>query len=176
MLHGHSRIAGRRRWWLLAFVGGACLSVVTAVTPAASQEQFGDRRIYHVHRVQSVQIEDVEGHELILTEHHGYDVNRGSFTIAHAFSDVVKGNGRTWGYATTSDPDGDRAYYTFQGDVTRRPGGAGTPLTTINGTWAITGGSGKWANRTGRGIFTDTGVSPTSTVSEWSGTWEERRR
>ena len=176
MLHVHSRISVRVRRALVAIVGGALLSVVAVVTPGASQEQFGDRRVYHVHRMQTVQLEDVDGHELILTEHHGYDVRLGNFTIAHAVSDVVNGNGRVSGYATTTDPDGDRAYYTFQGDMTRRPGGAGTPMTTTKGTWVLTGGTGKWVNRTGRGTFTDTGVSPTSTVAEWAGTWEEKRR
>jgi hypothetical protein len=160
---------------VLAAAIGVLLAVVMTAAPGSAQERFGDKRVYHAHRTEILRIDDVEGHELIVAENHGYDVALGNVTITRAVSDLVKGNGRTSGYATMTEPDGDRVFYTFEGQVTTRLSGAGRPLTTIDGTWVVTGGTGKWDHRVARGTFKDTVVAPMSTVSDWTGTWEPRK-
>ena len=164
-------VAGR----LLVAALGVLLAVAMTGKSALAQEKFGDKRVYHAHKMEVLQIDDVAGHELILAENHGYDVALGNVTITRAISDVIKGNGRMSGYATMTEPDGDRVFYTFQGQVTTRPGGGGRPVTTIDGTWVVTGGTGKWDHRMARGTFKDTVVAPMSTVSDWTGTWEPKK-
>lgn len=160
---------------LLAAAIGVLLAVAVTDKPVSAQERIGDKRVYHAHKIETLRIDDVDGHELILTENHGYDVGLGNVSITRAVSDLVKGNGRTSGYATMTEPDGDRVFYTFQGQVTTRTGAAGKPVTTIDGTWVVTGGTGKWDHRVARGTFKDTVVAPMSTVSDWTGTWEPKK-
>jgi len=161
---------------VLAAAIGVLLAVVMTAASGSAQERFGDQRVYHIHKMEVMWIDDVDGHELIFAEHHGYDVHLGNYTLARVVSDLIKGNGRMSGYATMTEPNGDRAYYTLQGEVTTRPGPAGKPVTTIDGTWTVTGGTGNWDHRVARGTFKDTVVVPMSTVvSDWTGTWEPKK-
>ena len=41
----------------------------------------------------------------------------------------------------------------------------------MTGTWRFTGGTGKFANITGNGVFTDKQTSPTSSEGTWSGSY-----
>jgi hypothetical protein len=145
------------------------------LTPAQAQEKFGDKRIYHVLKAEPYKIHDSEGHVLVVSETHGYDTQRGSTAINRFVSDLVKGNGRTFGYGAVTEPDGDVLYYSFDGKVTTSPGATGKPVTSVQGTWTGTGGTGKWAQRDAHGVYKNTVINPTTSVAEWEGTWEPKR-
>jgi hypothetical protein len=145
------------------------------IAPAAAQEKFGDKRVYHTIKSEAMQIPDKEGHVLVVSETHGYDLKDGRTAVNRVVADLVKGNGRTFGYGTATEKDGDMLHYSFEGRVTTAADSGGKPATTSQGTWVITGGTGKWQQRDARGTFKSAVVGPGTSVSDWEGTWEAKK-
>lgn len=81
-------------------------------------------------------------------------------------ADAVNGIGTSRGYFRNEHPNGDVDYGTNECTVTM----TGTEV-TMTGTWRFTGGTGKVANITGNGVFTDKQTSPTSSEGTWSGSY-----
>ena len=136
---------------------------------------MGHTAIYTVVRAETLRLDDADNHVLVLSEMKGYDVQQGNVVVNRLVTDLVKGNGRTFGYGTSTNPDGDVAYYSFEGRVTTQPRADGKLVTVSEGTWVITGGTGKWQSRVGRGSFKHTAVSQGVSVAQWEGTWEPKK-
>ena len=148
--------------------------VLGLIAPAAAQEKIGDKRLYHVIKTEAFPIPDKEGHVLVVSEVHGYDLKDGRTAVNRVVTDAVKGNGRSFGYGTATEKDGDKLHYSFEGQVITVDS-SGTPATTGQGTWILIGGTGKWQQRTARGTYKSAVVGPGTSVSEWEGTWEPKR-
>jgi hypothetical protein len=148
---------------------------VTVVAAASAQEKFSDTRVFTVVKAETLPVGDVEGHVLVLTEMKGYDVQQNNVIVSRGVNDLVKGNGRTFGYGVSTNPDGDVVHYSYEGQVTTRPGPDGKPLTVAEGKWTLTGGTGKWQNRSGRGVFKNTSPGQGVSVAEWEGVWEPKK-
>ena len=157
---------------VLTLTAALCLMLAGS---ALAQERYGDRRIYHTTKSEAFPIPDKEGHVLVIAETQGYDLNAGRTAVNRVVSDLVKGNGRLFGYGTATETDGDQSHYSFEGKVTTAPDANGKPVTTAQGTWMLTGGTGKWKERDGRGTFKNTAVNSTTSVAEWEGTWEPKK-
>ena len=104
-----------------------------------------------------------------------YDLQAGSTAINRVITDLVKGNGRVFGYGTLTEKDGDLLYYSFDGKVTTVANASGKPATSSQGTWMSTGGTGKWQQRDARGSFKNAVVGPGTSLAEWEGNWETRK-
>jgi hypothetical protein len=142
---------------------------------AVAQERIGDKRIYHTIKAEAFPIADKEGHVLVISETRGYDLQRASNAVNRVVSDLVKGNGRAFGYGTMTEKDGDLLHYSFDGKVTTIADAAGKPSTTAEGTWILTGGTGKWKDRDARGTWKNTAVDAATSTAEWEGTWQPKR-
>ncbi len=153
----------------------AAVILLTFSAPAFAQEKFGDKRVYHVVKSEAIPIADQEGHVLVVAETRGYDLQRGSNAVNRVVSDLVKGNGRSFGYGTLTETDGDLLYYSFEGKVTTLTGSTGKPSTTAEGTWMSTGGTGKWKDRDARGTWKNAAVGPDTSLAEWEGTWRLKK-
>src|SRR5262249_11823186 len=114
-------------------------------------------------------------HVLVVSETRGYDLQRGSNAVNRVVSDLVKGNGRTFGYGPLTETDGDLLYYSFEGKVTTVAGPTGKPSVTAHGTWTSTGGTGKWKDRDARGTWKNGVVGPDTALAEWEGTWQPNK-
>lgn len=61
------------------------VALAFSLTSAASaQEKFGDKRVYHTLKSDVFSIPDKEGHVLVVSETHGYDLNDGRTAIIPA--------------------------------------------------------------------------------------------
>jgi len=145
------------------------------IASAAAQEKFGDKRVYHVIKSEAFPIPDKEGHVLVVSEVHGYDLKDGRTAVNRVVGDLVKANGRTFGYGTATEKDGDMLHYSFEGQVVTATDSSGKPAATSQGTWLLVGGTGKWQQRSARGTFKGAGVGPGTSLAEWEGTWEPKK-
>jgi hypothetical protein len=152
----------------------AALCVVLASSGLA-QEKFGDKRVYHTIKSEAFPIPDKEGHVLVVAETQGYDLQAGRTAVNRVVSDLVKGNGRTFGYGTATETDGDLLYYSFEGKVMTAVNAGGKQATTAEGTWMLTGGTGKWKQRDARGTWKNAVVGPGTVLAEWEGAWEPKK-
>jgi hypothetical protein len=148
---------------------------VGLMSPVLAQEKMGDKRVYHLIKSETFEIPDKEGHLLVVSETHGYDLQAGRTAINRVITDLVKGNGRVFGYGTATEQDGDLLYYSFDGKVTTVANASGKPATSSQGTWVSTGGTGKWHHRDARGSFKNAVVGPGTSVTEWEGSWETKK-
>jgi hypothetical protein len=153
----------------------ALVVTLSGVATGFAQEKFSDTRVYTVVKAETLPVGDAEGHVLVLTEMKGYDLQQKNVIVSRGVSDLVKGNGRTFGYGISTNPDGDVVHYSYEGQVTTRPGPDGKPLTVAEGKWTLTGGTGKWQNRSGRGVFKNTPRGQGISVAEWEGVWEPKK-
>lgn len=71
-----------------------------------------------------------------------------------------------WSESAGEHPDGDLDFGTTEATVSM----AGTTL-SMSGTWGFTGGTGKFANISGGGTFTDRQTSPTESAGSWKGNY-----
>ena len=159
-----------KRVFVLA--AGVCLMITSF---AVAQEKFGDKRIYHTIKSEAFPIADKEGHVLVVSETRGYDLQSGGNAVNRVVVDLVKGNGRNFGYGTLTEKDGDLLHYAFEGKVSTVSDAAGKPATTAQGTWNSTGGTGKWKDREASGTWKSAAVDAQTSISEWEGTWRTKK-
>jgi len=124
-------------------------------------------------RVQTILAsQDQPNHELQLAEIHATqkspDPNWNNSRLTYSsFADLVSGTGTQRGYFLNEHPDGDRDCGTFEGKVTTSGG-----VTTLEGTFTFTSGSGKLTGIRGAGTYKGRMVSPTQIEMTWSGSYE----
>ena len=82
-------------------------------------------------------------------------------------TDVLNGQGSQRGYYCNTHPDGDTDFGAFEGKVTAK----GNEL-SVEGTWKITGGTGKLSGVSGGGSFKTRMTSPTALECTWDGAYE----
>jgi hypothetical protein len=116
--------------------------------------------------------DDQPNHQVQLAEIHATqksadpDWNNARLTY-QGFTDIVSGNGMQQGYYVNEHADGDRDCGTFEGRVTTA---GGQP--TIEGTFTITHGTGKFKGIRGQGTFKGRQISPTEIEMSWTGAYE----
>ena len=90
----------------------AALALIVALvfglaSPAAAQEKIGDKRVYHTLKSEVLAIPDKEGHVLVVSETHGYDINDGRTVVNRVIVDLVKGNGELERYQRDRRDNGE---------------------------------------------------------------------
>ena len=85
-----------------------------------------------------------------------------------AYSDTIAGTGMNRGHRTSTCPNGDKQFATYQGTTTAVPKQGGPPEVTLEGTWQYTGGTGKYAGIRGNGTYKGR-LTPEGVVYEWEG-------
>jgi hypothetical protein len=120
----------------------------------------------------TVQVGDRENHQMLLVQVRGPqaspDPNWDKATITYsAVIDLMAGHGMQRGYFVNVHVDGDRDWGTFEGAITT----VGTEL-HCEGTWAFTGGSGRYQRISGKGSFSMRMPSPEVVQTSWEGAYE----
>jgi hypothetical protein len=114
-----------------------------------------------------------EGHALLLTESNGTSANPGGLVDGFSVSvreigDLRQGNGPQQGY-TIFIKGPDQEVVRFEGMVTTTMKD-GKPNTTMKGTYAIVGGTGKLAGIEGGGTYTGYFTAEDKFRIDWEGT------
>jgi len=120
---------------------------------------------------------DVEGHSLVLGRLEGININAGEHKfmdgaqiVQVGFSDLIKGNGHHKGYNKMYQ-NGDAVFSKFEGKTTTTLSPEGEPITTMEGTYTVVRGTGKYENIQGNGIYKAKLLLDPNTVivTEWQG-------
>lgn len=119
-----------------------------------------------------ISLTDKPNHELSIAEVNGTQNSpdplwNNSEITYWGITDLLDGKGTQTGYFNNLHPDGGRDYGTFEGKVTATTGGM-----TVEGTFIITGGDGKYEGITGSGTFKTVAKSETEVEATWSGSYE----
>ena len=122
-----------------------------------------------------INVGDIEGHIIMLNEFEGVNVSTGknkfmdgAQDVAMGFSDLVKGNGTDQGYGNFS-LNGDVIFWKHQGKATTTLSPEGKPVTTFEGSWTYTKGTGKYENIQGSGTYKGRLISSKIFIIEWEG-------
>jgi len=92
----------------------------------------------------------------------------GALDVGMGFYDLVNGNGTSQGYGNFS-LNGDVIFWKYQGKVATILSPEGKPVTTFEGSWTYTKGTGKYENSQGSGTFKGKLISRTIFVIDWEG-------
>jgi hypothetical protein len=84
------------------------------------------------------------------------------------YADYVAGTGFQRGHRTNTCPSGDKWFSTYQGKVTTTPKPAGPPDVSGEGTYQVTGGTGRYQDARGGGTYRGR-LTPEGFVYEWEG-------
>ena len=146
-------------------------SIFALVTTSLAQEKIkiSGKRYGVSTKREVIKLDDTKGHILVLSESKGIDVATGAQFVSSAFGDYVKGNGPHWGYSKAVTPDGDVNFSKFEGKVTTTLSPAGKPITTFEGTFSLTKGTGKYENAQGGGTFKGKIIGPGISMYDWEG-------
>jgi len=84
------------------------------------------------------------------------------------YGDTVAGTGFQRGHRTQTCPSGDKWFSTYQGTITSVPKQGGAPDVNNEGTWQLTGGTGRYQDARGGGTYKGR-LTPQGYVYEWEG-------
>jgi len=157
-----------KRWGLFLAM---LLSVSFILLPGVlAAEEIAYRTVYHVQKVETIEVGDVPGHVVGFSDTPGIifmtkGPARGEIGTRKAisYSDTVKGKGPLTGYLTYTFPDGSTMHTKAIGTFTPVDGGKRTAL---EGTWECTGGTGRFEGMKGKGTFKGERVGPRETGSD----------
>jgi hypothetical protein len=120
-------------------------------------------------------VPDAKGHVLMLVETHATNKNtgptefmEGAKVVDREIQDLIQGNGPHNGYITFTDHDGEITAK-WDGDVKTTLAKDGQPRTTLNGAWAWSKATGRYAEYAGSGTYTGYVPSPDKVYVEWEG-------
>jgi hypothetical protein len=121
------------------------------------------------HSQSVVTVPDVPDHAVALTAVSGEQkctdpLWNGATVAFWGTTDTIAGQGTQNGYFTNAHADGDQNHGTFQGKVTTN----GSEV-TAEGTWTLTGGTGKFVRVSGRGTYKLRVISPIDAEVVWDG-------
>ena len=147
------------------------------LTSSLAQEKtkFAGKRYGVMTKTEVIELDDTEGHILSLGESKGIDVTTGDQFVSSGFSDSVMGNGTHWGYSKTIDKDGDVAFSPFKMQVTTTLSPQGKPITTFQGTFSFSKGTGKWENVQASGTFKGRMIGPETYMYDWEGEYSTKK-
>jgi hypothetical protein len=119
-----------------------------------------------------VSLQDTPDHEMSLIEVSGPQNSsdplwNGATVLYWGAADLVAGTGTQTGYFANRHPNGDIDRGTFEGRITTAAG-----MTTMEGNWRYSGGTGAFSGITGGGTYKGRITSPTEVQMTWEGTYQ----
>jgi hypothetical protein len=142
--------------WTIMIVTLLSMTVVLAPLAEAADEIAG-RNVGHSQKVEMIEVGDVPGHFMGVSQSNGLtfytkgpdmgEIVPRTYTMVF---DVVKGNGTMTGYEKKSFNDGSTMVVKFGATQASIDGGK---RTAYEGTWEVTGGTGRYAGVKGDGTF-----------------------
>ena len=153
----------------------AILFLVLATSMVSAQTKFSGTMEMKNASVDTVFIDDVEGHNMMLSVSEGInaggvegDIFDGATALNISSSDLVKGNGDIFGYTKLVKGD-DVLFNKWKGVLTTVIDAEGKPKSTFKGSYELINGAGAFANIKGTGTFSGYYTSPSNYVAEWEG-------
>jgi hypothetical protein len=121
------------------------------------------------HSQSVVTVPDVPDHSVALTAVSGEQkctdpLWNGATVAFWGTTDTIAGQGTQSGYFTNAHAEGDQNHGNFQGKVTTNGGEV-----TAEGTWTLTGGTGRFVRVSGRGTYKLRVTSPIDAEVVWDG-------
>jgi len=154
---------------VLIFTLGVTTSIAQQKTKIAGKHTFAYTK------QNTINVGDIEGHIIMLNEFEGFNVSTGeekfmdgAQDVGMGFFDLVMGNGSYQGYGNMSLNE-DVIFWKTQGNVTTTLSPEGKPVTTTEGSWNYTKGTGKYENIQGSGTFNVKSMSTTIFIVKWEG-------
>jgi len=168
-------IHGSTQWTKLLLC--AVLVLAIGVMPLSAQERTkiaGKMTLTQPVR-QMLDIGDTPGHQLVMAEAKGMNLSTGEHkfmdstqAVNMAFDDLAQGNGPQQGYARLWQK-ADTVFIKWQGEVSTTLSAEKTAVTTFQGAWFYTKGTGQLHNIQGRGTYKGKFISQTDYVVDWEG-------
>ena len=139
-------------------IGGTLLFLTVFLVPITqAADEHAYRAVYHTQKAETMEVGDVPGHVVGVSETTGLifvTKGPGSGEIgtrkSTAYFDIVKGKGSFSGYFIYTFPDGSTMFTRAIGTFTPVDGGK---RSAYEGTYEVTGGTGKFAGMKGKGTF-----------------------
>lgn len=157
-----------KRWGLFLAM---LLSVSFVLLPGVSAaDELAFRAVYHTQKGETIEVGDVPGHVVGFSESPGImfmtkGPARGEVGTRKGttYFDLVNGKGPLTGYYIYTFPDGSTMHSKAIGTFTPADGGK---RAATEGTYEVTGGTGKFAGMKGKGTFKGERVGPRETGSD----------
>lgn len=132
-------------------------TTLVLVPPTQAADEMAGRNFGHAQKVEMIEVGDVPGHFLGVSQSSGlsfYTKGPESGEIATrvytTIFDVVKGKGTFTGHEVKTFKDGSTLFVKYGGTQTPLDGGK---RTGYEGTWELTGGTGRYAGAKGNGTL-----------------------
>lgn len=157
-----------KRW---AAIVGTLLSMTVFLVPMTqAADEVAGRVVYHTQKVETVEVGDVPGHVLGVAQQSGLlfftkgpasgEIGTRAGTLLF---DIVNGKGTAIGYAVQTFKDGSTLSYKSVGTVTSVDGGK---QAVFEGTYEITGGTGRFDGLKGKGTYKGERIGSPKTGSD----------
>lgn len=158
------------------FIGIVSLFTLVASTlPAQQKIKVSGKHTLADINMNTINVGDTEDHIISLGEFEGSNVSTGevkfmdgALDIGMTCSDVVKGNGPHHGYGNMS-LNGDTIFWEHRGTIGTTIVSGGKPVTTVEGSFVWTKGTGKYEGIQGGGTYKGKYISKTIFIVEWEG-------
>ncbi|HEY7533643.1 MAG TPA: hypothetical protein VH681_12790 [Nitrospiraceae bacterium] len=144
--------------WKWATIISTLLSMTLVLEPLAqAADEIAGRNVGHTQKVEMMEVGDVPAHFLGVSQYNGltfYTKGPEKGEIASRMGttifDVVKGKGTLTGHEVKTFKDGSTLFLKWGGTQWPIDGGK---RTAYEGTWEVTGGTGRYAGSKGSGTF-----------------------
>jgi len=145
-------------WKRRAVIILAMFAVTFMLVPVVqAADEIGFRAVYHSQKMETMEVGDVPGHVVGVIDQPGLVfVTKGPFAgeigtrKGTTLIDSVKGKGTATTYLTYTFPDGSTQSIKATGTFAALEGGKGV---VSEGTWEVTGGTGRFEGWKGKGTF-----------------------
>jgi hypothetical protein len=158
------------------FISIVLLFTLVATTLTAQQKirASGKHTLAYI-KENAIMVGDEEDHIISLSEFEGSNVSTGevkfmdgALDVGMTCADILKGTGPHHGYGNMS-LNGDVIFWSHRGTAVTALSSEGKPVTTIEGSFIWTKGSGKYEGIQGRGTYKGKYISKTIVIVEWEG-------
>ncbi len=164
----------RRRSLTVLFVSLVMALALSATTLSAQQTTSISGKITAAYTHQdSIVVGDIMGHIMSLAASEGKNVNTGEHTfmdgaqvVNMSYSDLTRGNGVHQGHIMFLK-NGDTTYARWGGKVSTVLDSAGAPITSLEGVFSYTKGTGRFKNIKGNGSYKGKFISKTGYSVDW---------
>jgi hypothetical protein len=164
-MHTQVKEAKMMRWAVI--VGTLLFLTVFLVPTTQAAEEVAYRAVYHTVKSEVMEVGDVPGHLVGFSETPGLmfvtkGPDKGAIGTRKAWGyfDTVKGKGTITGYFVYTYPDGSTISSKATGTITPVDGGK---RVAVEGTYDVTGGTGRFEGIKGKGTFKAERVGPRET-------------
>jgi len=169
------------RWFLSVIALAFFFGVAAAPSTAQEKIKVAGKLTAAATESYSMTVGDTEGHTFLMSKSEGVNTSTGKNTfmdgalvVNHNGADLIKGNGPHQGYIILSK-DGGSGVAHWKGKVTTTMSPGNIPMTTMEGTYTYTKGTGQFENIQGGGTYKGRYISEKTYVVEWEGEYSIKK-